>query len=158
MLASYSATHSDVPVPEGSNINPNTYILAANNTWEWLARASGAYVFPKAIMASVNVEHRSGDVQARTVALTGGGTIPTITLRAEPIGSLRLPSQTTMDLRFSKGWNLGTGKKFEVQMNLFNVFNDNSVIARTVQSGANYLKPTAIQGARILDFNIAYTY
>ena len=47
LLASYSATHSDIPVPEVSNMNPNTYILAANNTWEWLARASGAYVFPK---------------------------------------------------------------------------------------------------------------
>ena len=158
LLASYSATHSDIPVPEVSNMNPNTYILAANNTWEWLARASGAYIFPKEIMASVNVEHRSGDVQARTVALTGGNTIPTITLRAESIGSLRLPDQTTMDLRFSKGWNVGAGKKVEVQMNIFNVFNDNSVTARTVQSGANYLKPTAIQAARILDFNFAYSF
>ena len=43
-------------------------------------------------------------------------------------------------------------------MNLFNVFNDNSVTARTVQSGANYLRPTAIQAARILDFNFAYSF
>ena len=63
-----------------------------------------------------------------------------------------------MDLRFSKGWNLGTGKKFEVQFNLFNVFNDNAVTARTVQSGANYLKPTAINAARIMDFNVAYSF
>ena len=91
MLASYSATHSDIPVPEESNINPNTDILAANNTWEWLFRASSAYIFPRNIMVSANFEHRSGDVQARTVSLTGGGTIPTISLRAEPIGSLRLP-------------------------------------------------------------------
>jgi hypothetical protein len=47
-----------------SNMNPNTYILAANNTWEWLARASGPHI-PKEIMASVNVEHRSGRKRER---------------------------------------------------------------------------------------------
>jgi hypothetical protein len=157
LLLSESATHSDIPVPEGANINPNTYILAANNTWEWLTRASGAYVFPRQVMVSVNVESRSGDVQARTVSLSGGNTIPTISLRAAPIGSLRLPTQNTMDVRFSKGWSFG-GRKVEIQMNLFNIFNANTVTARTVQSGANYLKPTAIQAARILDFNIAYSF
>jgi hypothetical protein len=157
LLASESATHSDIPVPEGANINPNTYILAANHTWEWLTRVSGAYVFPRQVMVSVNVESRSGDVQARTVSLSGGNTIPTISLRAGPIGSLRLPAQNTMDVRFSKGWSFG-GRKVEIQMNLFNIFNANTVTARTVQSGANYLKPTAIQAARILDFNIAYSF
>ena len=138
-------------MPEGANINPNTYILANNNTWEWLFRASGAYVFPRNVMVSVNFEHRSGDVQARTVSLTGGGTIPSITLRAEPIGSLRLPNQNTMDLRASKRFGLGAGRNIEVQVNLFNVGNVNTVIGRSVQSGQNYLRPTAIQDARILD-------
>jgi len=109
-------------------------------------------------MVSLNVEHRSGDVQARTVSLSGGGTIPTISLRAEPIGSLRLPNQNTMDIRLSKGFTVAPGRKFEVQVNLFNVFNANTVTARTVQSGANYLKPTAIQAARILDFNVGYSF
>ncbi len=158
VLMSYSATKSEIPVPAESNINPNTDILAANNTWEWLARASSAYVFPGNVMVSANFEHRSGDVQARTVSLTGGGTIPTFLIRAEPIGSLRLPHQNVMDLRDSKRFDLGAGGRVEGQINLFNVLNDNTVTARTVQSGANYLRPTAIQASRILDFNVAYTF
>jgi hypothetical protein len=158
VLMSYSATKSEIPVPAESNINPNTDILAANNTWEWLARASSAYVFPGNVMVSANFEHRSGDVQARTVSLTGGGTIPTFLIRAEPIGSLRLPHQNVMDLRVSKRFDLGAGGRVEGQINLFNVLNDNTVTARTVQSGANYLRPTAIQASRILDFNVAYTF
>jgi hypothetical protein len=63
-----------------------------------------------------------------------------------------------MDIRFSKGFRVGPGKKLEAQVNLFNIFNASTVTARTVQSGANYLKPTAIQAARILDFNFAYTF
>jgi hypothetical protein len=158
LLASFSATNSDIPVPAEANINPNTYILSANNTWEWLGRVSGAYVFPANVMVSVSSENRSGDVQARTVNLTGGGTIPTFLIRAEPIGSLRLPTQHTMDIRFSKRFNLAHSQKFEVQANLFNIFNANTVTARTVQSGVNYLRPTAIQAARIADFNIAYSF
>jgi hypothetical protein len=157
-LASYSATHSDIPVPAEANINPNTYILSANQTWEWLARGSVAYVFPGNVLVSTSIEDRSGDVQARTVNLTGGGTIPTFLIRAEPIGSLRLPTQFTQDLRISKRFDLGGGKRFEVQTNLFNIYNANTVTARTVQSGPNYLRPTAIQAARILDLNVQFTF
>jgi Carboxypeptidase regulatory-like domain len=158
VLTSYSATKVDIPVPEGSNINPNTYILSHNNNWEWLFRASSSYMFPRDVIVSANLEHRSGDVQARTVSLSGGNTIPTISLRAEPIGSLRLPNQTTVDLRASKRFNLGSGRRIEVQFNLFNIANDNTVLSRTVQSGANYLRPTAIQDARIFVANIGYTF
>ena len=97
-------------------------------------------------------------MQARTVNLSGGGTIPTITLNAEPIGSLRLPHLNTMDLRLSKRFDVGKGRRIEGQLNLFNVFNVNTVTARTILSGANYLRPTAIMPARILDFNIAYSF
>jgi hypothetical protein len=145
-------------VPAEANINPNTYILSANNTWEWLLRGSVAYLFPGNVMVSTSVEDRSGDVQARTVSLTGGGTIPTFSIRAEPIGSLRLPTQFTQDVRVSKRFDLGAGKRFEVQTNLFNIYNANTVTARTVQSGANFLRPTAIQPARILDLNVQYTF
>lgn len=158
LLGSYSATHSDIPVPAEANINPNTYILSANNTWEWLLRGSAAYVFPGHVMVSTSVENRSGDVQARTVSLSGGGTIPTISLRAEPIGSLRLPTQSTTDIRISKRFDLGGNRKVEVQTNLFNVFNADTVTARTVQSGPNYLRPTAIMPARILNFNVQYSF
>jgi hypothetical protein len=158
LLASYSATKSQIPVPELANINPNTYINAANNTWEWLGRVSAAYVFPSNVMLSTSFKHQSGNVSARTVRLTGGGTIPTFTYRVEPLGSLRLPNQNILDLRVSKRFNLGGSRTFEAQVNLFNIMNDNTVTNWSVQSGANYLRPTAIQAARIVDFNIAYTF
>jgi len=108
--------------------------------------------------ARANLEHRSGDVQARTVLLSGGGTIPSITLNAEPIGSLRLPNINNIDLRVSKRLSLGGGRRLDGQINLFNVTNRNTTTARIVQSGANFLKPTAILPARILDFNVAYSF
>jgi len=158
VLASYSATKSDVPVPAESNMNPNTDINTANNTWEWLFRASSAYVMPYNIMLSANYEHRSGDPQARTVLLTGGNTIPSITVNAEPIGSLRLPTINNIDVRVSKRFNLGGGRRIDGQINLFNVMNVNTTTARIIASGATFLKPTAILPARILDFNVAFIF
>ena len=158
LLTSYSATKLNIPVPAESNMNPNTDINTANRTWEWLFRTSSAYVFPGNVMVSANFEHRSGDVQARTVLLSGGGTIPSITVNAEPIGSLRLPNINNVDLRVSKRFNLGGGRRLDGQINLFNVTNRNTTTARILQSGANFLKPTAILPARILDFNVAYSF
>jgi hypothetical protein len=158
VLASYSATKSDVPVPAESNMNPNTDINTANNTWEWLFRASSAYVLPYNIMLSANYEHRSGDVQARTVLLTGGNTIPSITVNAEPVGSLRLPNINNVDVRVSKRFDLAGGKRIDGQINLFNVFNVNTTTARIIASGATFLRPTAILPARILDFNVAFIF
>jgi len=158
LLTSYSATKSDIPVAAESNINPNTEINTANHTWEWLGRASSAYVFPGNVMLSASYEHRSGDVQARTVLLSGGGTIPSITVNAEPIGSLRLPNTNTVDVRVSKRFNLGGARKFEGQINVFNVTNRNTTTTRILQSGTTYLKPTAILPARIMDFNVTYTF
>lgn len=158
LLASYSATKVNIPVPAESNINPNTLINTANRTWEWLFRASSAYVLPRGIMLSANFEHRSGDPQARTVLLTGGGTIPSIRVNAEPIGSLRLPNLNLLDLRVSKRFNLGSGRNLNAQVNVFNVMNINTTTGRIVASGATYLKPTAIVVPRIVDFNIAYSF
>ena len=109
-------------------------------------------------MLSANFEHRSGDVQARTVNLTGGGTIPSITVNAEPVGSLRLPNLNTFDMRVSKRFDVGRGRRIEGQINVFNVMNVNTVTARTVLSGANYLRATAIMPPRIVDFNVVYTF
>jgi hypothetical protein len=158
LLASYSATKSHIPVAALSNINPNTLINTANDTWEWLGRASGAYVFPGQVMVSANFEHRSGDVQARTVSLSGGGTIPSIALNAEPIGSLRLPNINNIDLRVEKRFPLGGGRRVDGQINVFNVMNANTTTARIVRSGTTYLRPTAILPARIVDFVVTYSF
>ena len=49
--------------------NPNAEINAANNTWEWTGKFSGAYTFPLGIIASANFEHRSGDAAGAAGAL-----------------------------------------------------------------------------------------
>jgi hypothetical protein len=92
------------------------------------------------------------------VRLTGGTTIPSITLNVEPLGSLRLPNTNVVDIRADKSFLLPNRQRLTVRVNMFNALNANTVTARTVLSGANYLRPTAILGPRILEFSTSYSF
>ena len=169
-MASYSATKSDIPnVPNTvsytgelgggySTFDPNAEIFATQDTWEWLGRASGAYSFPADVLVSANFEHRSGIPQARTVSFTGGRQIPSITLRVEPTGSLRLPHLNLLDLSIQKGFRLRQGHRVALRLNVYNVLNINSVITQVVQSGRSFLRPTAIVPPRIAEVDVSYRF
>ena len=114
-MASYSATKLHVPYVSNTggglavdltSFDPNAEINTLDESWEWLTRVSGAYVFPWDIQFSTNFEHRSGTPQARTVSFTGGKQITSITLRVDPIGSLRLPHLNILHFRVEKAFNL----------------------------------------------------
>ena len=97
-LASFSATKNDIPLVRSSAGNrfipswdPNVEINNSDRTWEWVGKVSGTYVLPWDVSVSGNFIHERGAPQAREVLLRGGTTIPTQVVKAEPLGSLRLP-------------------------------------------------------------------
>ena len=170
LLASYSATKSHLPlVPNTVNFtgelegghntfDPNAEIFATQETWEWLGRATGAYTFPADVLVSANFEHRSGIPQARTVSFTGGRQIPSITLRVEPVGSMRLPHINLLDLSVQKTFRLRQGHRVGLRLNVFNVLNDNTVIRQVVQSGRRFLRPLEIVPPRLAEIDLSYRF
>ena len=119
--ASYSATRLNVPVVPNTagltdftsgggltvilaTFDPNAEIFATNNTWEWLGRVTGGYLFPADVLVSANFEHRSGDPWARQVSVTGGKTITVNRQRVEDIGARRLPNLNVLSLRLEKSF------------------------------------------------------
>jgi len=167
MMSSFSATKRDVPLPNnvgggtafGANTqDPNAEIFAADRRWEWLGRLSGSYLFPYGLQTSANFEHRSGAPWARTALFRGGLTIPSITVNVEPIGSQRLPNINLLDLRVEKRLNLPSRQQLQLQLNVFNATNINSVTAITQQSGPSYGLATAIVLPRIVAFSAHYIF
>jgi hypothetical protein len=167
LMASYSATKSRVPFVSntggGSSVDlttldPNAEIFAADNTWEWLGRVSGAYLLPADVQVSANFEHRSGTPFARTVSFTGGRQIPSITLRVEPIGTRRLPSMNLLHLRGEKSFRLRRGQKVALRLNVFNLTNINTVLSVTALSGRNFLRPTSIVPPRVAEVGVTYSF
>jgi hypothetical protein len=167
LMTSYSATKLGIPyIPTtagGFTVNlptqdPNAEIFAANNTWEWLGRVSGAYLFPAGIQVSGNFEHRSGTPWARTVSVRGGQQIPSLTVRVEPIGERRLPNLNVLNVRAEKSFGLGSGHRLALRLNVYNTLNVNTVRSVNALSGSAFGRPTLITPPRIAEVGLTYTF
>ena len=151
---SYSATKIDGEL--GANTafgpvdNPNAEINAAAHYWEWQAKLNGSYQLPYAVMLSGNYELRSGDPYARTVRVTGGRTISNFTMPVEARDARRLPKHKLLDVRVSKTITLWKQQRLDLQMNVYNVLNDNTVQAVQTRSGATFGQPVDAGGVTIL--------
>jgi hypothetical protein len=170
LLASHSATLRDVPISvtatgsefngnvESGPMNPNAEINTHEHGWEWSTKFSGVYRFPFDIMASGQLERRSGYFWARQVRFTGGRTISPITLNVEAMDSRQLPTNSQLDLRVEKRFGLGRGQSVSLRANAFNVLNRNTVLEITRLSGPNFNKPTTIMEPRIMEFSMTYSF
>jgi hypothetical protein len=88
----------------------------------------------------------------------GGVTIPSITLRVEPRDAHQLPTVHLTDFRVEKRLRLGGAKSLALRMNLFNLFNANTVTGVSTGSGPNFGRVTGILRGRLTEFNIVYDF
>jgi hypothetical protein len=154
-LGSYSVTRLHVPPGTGAPsstspavYSPNTSIVngGINNTTEWNVRGSGSYQAPLGLLMSLNYELRSGAPWFRTVLLSGGKTIPTLAIAAEPLGAEKYANVSLLDSRVRKEFKLG-GQKVALGVDAFNLLNINTVTSVNTRSGATFGNVvTAISG------------
>jgi hypothetical protein len=130
--------------------NPNAEIGAAADLWEWIVKMNGSYQMKFGITAAASYEIRSGDPWARTVRITGGRTIPNFTMPVEALDANRVPMHRLLDARLSKTVRLWREQRLDLQLNVYNVLNSNTVQAVQRRSGATFGQPIASGGATIL--------
>ena len=157
-MGAYSGTKKHLPIGQYSAYTPNALIFVADDTWEWIARFSGAYLFPYGVTFSANFENRSGTPGARQVRFTGGTQIPSILLNVEPIGSLNLPAQHSLDLRAEKSFSIVKSHKVIVRLNMYNALNANTIIQWTRLSGPNFKRPTGVFPPRVVELGGSYSF
>jgi hypothetical protein len=169
LYASHTATKKNVPffvgtmiteidaLTEGARKNPNAEINSTDTTWEWNSKISGSYQLPYGIRFGGNYQIRSGRPFARTHLFTGGQTIPSIVLNAEPFGTQQLPNIHLVDVRGEKTFAIG-GKRLITRISLFNALNASTVTSLNTRSGANFLRPSAIIRPRIAELSASYSF
>ena len=145
-MASYSATKRHVPFVDGSALSPNAEINTADETWTSIGKMSGSYVFPWDIIGGINYSIRNGNRLARQVLLRGGGSITTLVVNAEPIGSLSLENVGLVDVGAAKRFRFG-GQNLELRLDCFNVMNVNPVTSIVVRAGPTFGNATASRTA-----------
>ena len=169
--ASYSLTQIHIPIVPNTGTpttlyiyvatdDPNDRINNSNNTKEWLGRASGAYMAPWGLGLSFTFESRSGDPWARTFSASASldTTIPSITLKVEPLGTERLPEINLTNFRVEKTLSLTARQKVTLRANLYNAFNSQVPTAVTTLTGQNYGIATALVPPRIFELSGVYRF
>ncbi len=141
-----------------ADLNPNAEINAADNTTEKIMKAQGAYQFPLGITGSFSFQSLQGTPLARTVLVTGGTTIPSLTMRVEPLGTISIPRLNLTNLRARKAFRLPGGQRIDGEVNMYNAFNVNTITGMTVASGPNYLRPSTVILPRLFDFSVRYSF
>jgi hypothetical protein len=183
LLAGY--TYSRQTVEKTSLANPNAAYVNADGVSGGRRhnfKATGSYLLPYRITFGANFRISSGLPITRTVSIPGCTTTVTTsclnqgstTVNAEPRGSVELDALSTLDVRGGRLLNIG-GQRFELSMDVYNVFNSNTVYSVRQGTGltniryandptqpvtqiATFRSPTGILGPRIIRFNLTYWF
>jgi hypothetical protein len=126
-------------------------------------RLSGSYQAPLALLVAGTLVSNSGYPYISTYSVTranfpnictancGTGLIrgsQTVFLSAR--GDERLPSVTLLDLRLSRAFNFGQGRKIVPEIDVFNVTNRYTPTSVSTSVGGTYLQPSQIISPRII--------
>ena len=145
-LGSFGATqnHRQLDlVPE----SPNDEYNRIDTSWDWQFKLLAAYSLPAGIRAAAFYQHLSGAALQRTyifrAADPDGGTplrqLSTVTLRLEPLdGSRRLPQQKLLNVRLSKEFDMGGGRRLTLDADVFNALNSNTALRAVAASGPSF--------------------
>ncbi len=148
---------SAIPVDPNNAVNARGPIF-----WDrtHILKLSGSYLLPHDILASANLLVQSGPVFTRTMitpdTLLNQGPI---TVFAEPRDeSDRLDTLKTLDLRGSKQFKLKNGRAFEALVEVYNLFNSNTVLNANPLTGPAFGDPLTVLAPRIVRFGGRFSF
>ncbi|HET7618181.1 MAG TPA: TonB-dependent receptor plug domain-containing protein, partial [Vicinamibacterales bacterium] len=136
-------------------------------------KLTGSYLLPHEIQLGGNFRLESGPYITRTLDVRGLNQ-GTITVNAEPRGSVTLDKLPTLDLRVGKIFHFGI-HQMEVDMDIYNVTNSNTVYDVRRETGvisvndsgdpngqvrdiARFGSPIGVLGPRVVRFNVSYRF
>jgi hypothetical protein len=155
-------------------INADGVITTANNSDRpHQFKLTGSYLLPYDVLVGANLRSQSGPPVTRQISqrLALGGNQ---SINLEPLGSSRLPTMTTVDLRGSKQFRFGN-RVLSADVDVYNLTNTNTVWevrtltpAITVREGgdptgalntiAQFMSPTQVLGPRIIRFSASFKF
>ena len=136
---------------------PNDQFFPLDETWAWAGNITGSYRLPGDVSVSGFLQSKNGLKGQRTNIFRtadpdGGPSIASngnTTLRLEPYGKESLSAQNILNLRASKSLNLGSGRRFDVDFDIFNVLNAATPTGANFSSGPSFGFVTGVIPARI---------
>jgi hypothetical protein len=176
VLGGYTYSHTKVDLT--SLANPNAaYVNAAGESGgrRHNLKASASYELPWNIDVAGNFRLQSGLPITRTYQIPSGVLRQgSVTVNAEPRGSVELPWLPTLDVRAGRYFMLA-GNRLDLSIDAYNLTNANTITAVRTNTGtasirvdgdpANppvninaFLSPTGVLAPRVFRFNVSYEF
>ena len=163
--ASYFAVKNHRFIERSIN-SPNDEFFILDESWNWGATVTGSYRLPYDISVSGFLQGKNGVKGQRTnifrqVDPDGGTAIAqlnNVTLRLEPYGSRHLAAINILNLRASKDFSLGGGRRLAVEFDVFNALNSNAPLSATFASGPTFGYVTNVLPPRIARMGIRFRF
>jgi hypothetical protein len=182
LLAGYTYSRTRVDLTSLANPN-NAFVNAGGESGgrRHNLKASGSYLLPYKVLLAANFRLQSGlpitrtwAIPACTGTLTTNCTRTSVTVNAEPRGSVQLPWLPTVDLRAGRYFDFRRDR-VELSVDVYNLTNANTVFAVRPNTGqtairvngdatqpttliTSFLSPTQFLAPRVVRFNVTYSF
>jgi hypothetical protein len=120
-------------------------------------RLSGSYQLPGDFLIAGSLLSNGGGpfVSTYTASRASVASVVPLTRGSQTVflsarGDERLPTVTTADMRLSRAFRFGQGRRIVPQIDFFNINNSAAVVALTSAVGGSYLVPQQILAPRII--------
>jgi hypothetical protein len=138
---------------------PNDDRFPIDDTWNWEARASGIYNLPWGFELSGFYRAQSGLPGQRTESFSSPLLLQgAVTLRMEPFGTERGPMISLTNFKVAKNIRLGERLRYQVNFQVFNIFNTSGATSTSYLTGATFLHPTGIVSPRVARIGMQFSF
>ena len=138
---------------------PNDALFPIDNTWNWEARASGIYNLPWGFEVSGFYRAQSGLPGQRTESFSSPLLLQgSVTLRMEPFGAERGPMISITNVKVAKNFTFKERWKYQINFQVFNMFNTSDATSTSYLTGATFLHPTGIVSPRVARIGMQFSF
>ena len=162
-----AALPETLPTRAGRNDTvPLDYCQASTN-WLTQVKLLGSYTLPFDIQVAATLQSQAGPERLAEHTYTAGELAAALgrshTARAVTVNVLEPGTDygerfNQVDLRFTKGFNIGNTGRVRAMLDIFNVFNANAVTNEEYALGGTYLRPFAIMPGRLAKFAFQFDF
>ena len=175
LVAGYTWSRSDVDMT-GLTTPNDALVNAAGRSRgkDHVFKTTGSYFLPWDVLVSGNFKVESGAYVTRRLTVSGMNQ-GSITVNAEPRGSVTLPTLVTLDCRGSKILKIGATKQVEVGLDVYNLANSNVPYSVRTTTGVvnvryaadpkgqvatipQFLSPVNVLAPRIIRLNFTFRF
>jgi hypothetical protein len=146
--------------------SPNDQFFPLDETWSWAGNVTGSYRLPGDVSLSGFLQSKNGVMGQRTYifrqvdpdkgpAIAQNGNT---TLRLEPYGQQKLSAQNILNLRASKDFALGSARRLNIDVDIFNVLNAATPTGANFQAGPTFGYVTGVIPARIARLGVRFRF